>query len=267
MSTLTSTVPTTQVQTAAPSPAPQVSQNMPVTQAPVAAVTDVQTPNLVQQNSFSGAVMQIGNAQIHLLLAEIINFRKQLTARPEFKSQSGWNDSLNAYMLSALQQIQGTLNDATYKPNPTTIVGNASAANNPPASGQGQTQPNTITPENVVLPSSYQGNVRWDLSGNHADIPQVTPTTMPNDFARMFITMLDQLFVQLTRLDSRHQAFSITQYEGAMMNAIINQLFSLLKSYGGSQAQIATPNGVLPSMESSTFQSGNSSAVAVSQSS
>ena len=52
------------------------------------------------QNTFRGANPEFPNLGIHFLLAEVIKFRKQLTVRQEFRSQSGWNDALNRYMVT-----------------------------------------------------------------------------------------------------------------------------------------------------------------------
>ena len=46
---------------------------------------------MAAENTFKGANTEFPNLGIHFILAEIIKFRKQLTVRQEFKSQSGWN--------------------------------------------------------------------------------------------------------------------------------------------------------------------------------
>ena len=51
------------------------------------------------ENTFVGANLEFPNLGIHFILAEIIKLRKQLTIRQEFLSQSGWDNSLNNYMI------------------------------------------------------------------------------------------------------------------------------------------------------------------------
>ena len=65
-------------------------------------------------NTFQGANVEFPNRGIHFLLAEIIKFRKQLTVRQEFKAQSGWNNSLNAYMVRELEKLRDTVENITY---------------------------------------------------------------------------------------------------------------------------------------------------------
>ena len=60
---------------------------------------------MASQNSFSGANLDFPNEGIHFLLAEVIKFRKQLTVRDEFRSQSGWADNLNRYMVTELEKL------------------------------------------------------------------------------------------------------------------------------------------------------------------
>ncbi len=56
-------------------------------------------------NTFDGYQREFSNQGIHFLLAEIIKFRKQLTLRNEFKSQSGWDNGLNAYLVKELEKL------------------------------------------------------------------------------------------------------------------------------------------------------------------
>ena len=44
---------------------------------------------MAAQNTFKGVNLEFPNLGIHFMLAEVIKFRKQLTVRQEFKSQSG----------------------------------------------------------------------------------------------------------------------------------------------------------------------------------
>ena len=93
----------------------------------------------------------------------------------------------------------------------------------------------------------------WDLSGTDVDIPQLHPGNCPNDAARSFIAALDNLFVELTRVDSRHQPYSLTKYESVMIRSLLNVLYTLTQRKGGEVNRSDIPTGTLPSDEASTF--------------
>ena len=95
--------------------------------------------------------------------------------------------------------------------------------------------------------------VTWDLSGADVDIPQLHPGNCPNDAARSFTAALDNFFVELTRLDSRHQPYSVTKYESVMMRSLLNILYTLTQRKGGEINRSDIPTGTLPSGESATF--------------
>ena len=62
---------------------------------------------MAAQNTFKGANTEFPNLGIHFILSEIIKFRKQLTVRQEFKSQSGWNNALNRYSIGKTGKSRG----------------------------------------------------------------------------------------------------------------------------------------------------------------
>ena len=72
-------------------------------------------------NTFRGCNLEFPNLGIHFILAEVIKIRKQLTVRQEFRSQSGWNDSLNRYMVTEIEKIGDTLENITYNPDNLTL--------------------------------------------------------------------------------------------------------------------------------------------------
>lgn len=208
---------------------------------------------LEPENTFSGANMEFPNLGIHFLLAEVIKFRKQLTVRQEFKSQSGWDNALNAYMVEELEKLADTLENVTYNPDPTPKEVLEVQAADTTRSLNDDYNVFAMANDNVVMPSSPPKRVVWDLSGGDIDIPQMVPENCPNDAARSFITALDRFFVALTRLDSRFQPTMVTKYESTMMRAMLNTLYTITQRKGGEINRSDIPTGTLPSHEGGTF--------------
>jgi hypothetical protein len=200
-------------------------------------------------NTFDGYQREFPNSGIHFLLAEIIKFRKQLTLRSEFRSQSGWDNGLNSYMVKELEKLGDTLENITYNPDSFTqeeLEIQAADTNRSLADDYSET---ALTSDNVLMFTRIQRPVVWDLSGNDTDIPQMTTIICPNDAARAFVTHLDTLFTESTRLDSRYQASSITKYESVMLRSLLNELYTITQRKGSEVNKSDIPQGTLPSQE------------------
>ena len=208
---------------------------------------------MAAQNTFKGANTEFPNLGIHFILSEIIKFRKQLTVRQEFKSQSGWNNALNRYMVTEIEKIGDTLENITYTPDALTQEELEAQAADTTRSVADDYNEVALTQDNVLMPVGVNRTVTWDLSGTDVDIPQLHPGNCPNDAARSFIAALDNLFVELTRVDSRHQPYSLTKYESVMIRSLLNVLYTLTQRKGGEVNRSDIPTGTLPSDEASTF--------------
>lgn len=204
-------------------------------------------------STFIGANTTFKNDGIHFLLAEIIKFRIQLTVRSEFKSQSGWDNSLNSYIVTELEKLGDTLENITYNPDALTLEEIEAQAADTTRSLADDYNTRALTTDNVLMPVGVDRAVVWDLSGSHPDIPQLTPENCPNDAARALVTGLDNFFVQATRLDSRHQTDFITKYESSMLRAYLNRLYTLTQRKGGEVNKSDIPQGTLPSQEGATY--------------
>jgi hypothetical protein len=205
------------------------------------------------QNTFRGANLEFPNLGVHFMLAEIIKFRKQLTVRQEFRSQSGWNDSLNRYMITEIEKLGDTLENITYNPDDLTLEELEAQASNTTRSVADDYNDLALTQDNVLMPVGVNRNIVWDLTGADLDIAQLDPSNCPNDAARSFVTALDNVFVELTRLDSRHQPYSVTKYESVMVRSLLNVLYTLSQRKGGEANRSDIPTGTLPSDEGTTF--------------
>lgn len=204
-------------------------------------------------NTFDGANLEFQNRGIHFMLGEVIKFRKQLTVRPEFKGQSGWTDALNAYMVEELEKLNLTRSSITYNPDEKSKDDLEAEAADTTATLADSFNARALSIDNTLLPSYKSARVVWDLSGADMDIPQITPLNCPNDVGRAFITGLDELFVMLTRLDSRFQPATITKQESDMVRSHLNMLYTLTQRKGGEAQKSDIPTGTLPSQESLTF--------------
>jgi len=208
---------------------------------------------LEDQNSFSGSNLDFPNEGIHFILSEVIKFRKQLTVRDEFRSQSGWHDSLNRYMSTELEKLADTLENITYNPDLITQEELEAQAADTTRSLADDYNTRALTSDNVLMPVGMSRRVVWDLTGADPDIPQTSPDIYPNDDARSFIKGLDKLFVELTRLDSRFQTQTITKYESVMMRSLLNTLYTITQRKGGEVNKSDIPSGTLPSQDPETF--------------
>ena len=208
---------------------------------------------MAAENTFTGANVEFPNLGIHFILAEVIKFRKQLTVRQEFKSQSGWNNALNRYMVTEIEKLGDTLENITYNPDTLTLEELEAQAGDSTRNVADDYNELALTQDNVLMPVGVNRKVTWDLSGADVDIPQLHPGNCPNDAARSFTAALDNFFVELTRLDSRHQPYSVTKYESVMMRSLLNILYTLTQRKGGEINRSDIPTGTLPSGESATF--------------
>ena len=162
---------------------------------------------MAADNTFTGANLEFPNLGIHFILAEVVKFRKQLTVRQEFKSQSGWNNALNRYMVTEIEKLGDTLENITYNPDVLTLEELESQAGDSTRNVADDYNELALTQDNVLMPVGVNRKVTWDLTGADIDIPQLHPGNCPNDAARSFTAALDNFFVELTRLDSRHQPY------------------------------------------------------------
>ena len=208
---------------------------------------------MAAQNTFKGANLEFPNLGIHFLLAEVIKFRKQLTVRQEFKSQSGWNNALNRYKVTEIEKLGDTLENITYNPDVLTLEELEAQAGDSTRNVADDYNELALTQDNVLMPVGVNRQVTWDLTGADVDIPQLHPGNCPNDAARSFTSALDNFFVELTRLDSRHQPYSLTKYESVMMRSLLNVLYTLTQRKGGEVNRSDIPTGTLPSDEAATF--------------
>lgn len=208
---------------------------------------------MAQANTFTGANLNFPNKSIHFILAEIVKFRKQLTVRQEFRSESGWNNSLNKYMIDELENLADTLENITYTPEQATQEELEANAGDTTRSLAMDYNAFAVSSDNVLMPVGAPRPVVWDLSGADPDMPQPIVDEFPNDFGRSFVTALDMFFTALTRLDSRHQPQGITKYESVMMRSLLNEMYTITQRKGGEVNKSDIPTGTLPSDEPTTF--------------
>lgn len=207
----------------------------------------------MSQNSFKGTNLKFPNSGIHYMLAEIMKFRKQLTVRDEFRSQSGWTDSLNTYMITELEKLADTVENITSNPSDATLEELEARASDTERTLAADYDVRSLSSDNILMPVSISREIVWDLTGADPDIPQLTPQNCPNDTARTFVTFLDTVFVALTRLDSRFQSQTIMRYESVMIHNYLETLYAITQRKGGEVNKSDIPTGTLPSQEPETF--------------
>ena len=206
------------------------------------------------QNSFTGANMKFPNHGVHFLLAEVVKFRKQLTIRSEFRSQSGWDNALNNYMVAELEKLADTVENITYNPDELTKEELEDLAADTERSLADDYNVRALASDNIVMPNALDREVVWKLDGTDPDVPQMTVDNCPNDAARSFVAGLDRFFVEATRLDSRFARQTITKHESVLLRNLLNELYTLTQRKGGEDNKSDISQGTLPSQEPATFQ-------------
>ena len=134
------------------------------------------------QNAFDVTNLKFRNATIHFIVTEAIKFRKQLTVRPEFKQQSGWDNALNQYMVDELEKLADTLENITYNPSDKTKeeLESDSADTSNSLARDYAAGVYSIHSDNVVMPKSVERELDWDLTGADPDIPQPDEISFKN---------------------------------------------------------------------------------------
>jgi len=207
-------------------------------------------------STFKGSHLSFSNDGIHFMISEIITFRKQLTKRitQDFKTQSGWDNAMNRFMVTNLEKLADTLENITYTEGSFTQEELEANAANTARSLSDDYEVSSISADNVVMPVGVEREVIWKLDGSDPDIPQLTQENCPNDFARGFVTLLDKVFCELTRLDSRNNYLVITKYESVMMRSLLESLYAITQRKGGEANRMDIPSGTLNKDEPSTFE-------------
>jgi hypothetical protein len=212
----------------------------------------------MMKHTFTGLVPSFPNKGIHFLITEALTFRKQLTIRDEFRSQSGWNDAMNGYIKRQLEALAQTVKRITYSP----------SGSDPDAVKDQRIQEakdtslkladvfdgTSINSDDLVMPSTgMPKTVPFELSGNHPDFPQPTHDIIENDFARTFVIGLDSFIVSASQLDSRTQPSTINAMESAQLQSLLNELYFVAEIKGGEENRVETPTGLMPSDRPGTY--------------
>ena len=160
---------------------------------------------------------------------------------------------MNNYMVAQLEKLADTLENVTYHPGTKTQEQLESEASDTSSSLAAKYDVHAVSSDAVLMPAGIVRPVVWDLSGDHEDYPQVNPENCPNDHLRAFITGLDRVFVELTRLDCRHESRNIPKYQSVMIHALLNELYTITQRKGGEQNRSDSPTGTFPTQDRSSF--------------
>lgn len=207
------------------------------------------------EHSFYSTVMTFHNLDIHALLGKIMSFRIQLITRPELRRVSGWNDALTNYISRELERISDQLAVTTHSMSGRTRDDWRTIAKNTEGSLADSYDKNTLAADELLGPPGVPRTIVWDLTGTDPNIPQLDPNLHQNTELRHFIILLDRLFVEASRCQSRHNPRMIDAADSAILRVhFLEPLYALNERYGGSVNSSDAPNGVLPSEEPETFQ-------------
>jgi hypothetical protein len=204
-------------------------------------------------NTFNGTNTNFVNQGVHYFVARIMNVRQQLTVRNELKALGGWNDAFNVYLVDSLEDLSDTLENITYNPDliPQSTLEDQAADTTRTLNADYNDK--ALASDNLMMPVSSIRELVYQLDGSDINIPQMTPENCPNVTLRAFITGLDELLKQATRLDSRHQSNTVTKAESAMLRAYLSNLYTVTQRDGGEVNRTQIPNGTSPSQEKDTL--------------
>lgn len=205
-----------------------------------------------EQNSFTNARLNdIVNEDIHTILGKVMSFRRQLTSRTEFKSQSGWDTPMNNFMVARLEDIAKYLQYCTVKVDTRSQSElETEAADNSISLAESYEKAKEVAfaHDNILGSVGVPIPVVYDLTGQDPNYPQPTEELIPNPEARNFIKKLDKMFVELTCLDSRHSPYGIEKYDSTKVREhYLSKLYAACQNFGGESNRQDVPTGVMAS--------------------
>lgn len=203
----------------------------------------------MSENSFEGIVKTFTNVGIHAFCAEIMTIRQQITVRNELRTRSGWDNSMQNYIVKALEKLRDTVENICYNPDVLSQEELEAQAVDTTRSIADDYNTRAIASDNILMPNTLPRTLAYVLDGTDLDVPIVDKNNCPNETLRLFIKGLDELMVQSTRLDDRNNRNLISKYSGAMLVSLINELYTLAVRKGGESNRLDIPVGVLPSQE------------------
>lgn len=192
------------------------------------------------KHTFTGIRPVFPNLAIHKIISEEFTpFRAALCRRPEFQSNGLWEQPLVTFCHSYLTKIAGAIRDLTQKDEvsvtaPLTdrqktlddsikrMIGSESleaiAADSNSTHGDLFLQPATPRIQAIT----------FDWTGIDPDVPQPTPGRFQDPSARVLITGLDVLIVEMTNSPSSNASRTIIRNDAAIWIAWIADLYNVV---------------------------------------
>ena len=201
------------------------------------------------RNTFEGMNKKFPNRGIHVLVTETLEWRIQMTTRPERKTSGGWDNAINEFMMQGLEDASATVERITYSPTSTSKEELEQRAADTSRTLKADYDGKSINSDNTVMPPAPDDEVAYDLSGAHPNFPQPTSDEFPNAFFRAFVKGLDGFIVDATRLTSRNLPATISKFESVILRNRLNELYAICQEKGGEEKRKDIPTGTLPSQE------------------
>jgi hypothetical protein len=194
------------------------------------------------KNSFTGIRAVFPNVAIHTVISEdFLPFRMALCRRTEFQTPGLWEGPLVTFVQQWLTRISESIRQITAideLPVDSPLTDRVEALNahvarmvdkgeslesiaNDPRATHGDLMLQPANPRTQTL--------TFDYTGNHPDFPQPTPGRFKDSSARVLITGLDLLVVEMTNSPSSNATRTVNRHDSALWIGWLADLYNVAR--------------------------------------
>ena len=217
----------------------------------------------MNNNSFAGTNLRVGNLGVRSIIGEMLDFRTQVTRTDWIRQLGGWDHGANQNFAEGLGNVRKTLAHVTY--NQTPSVDNDESATDA-SSGQRERElarqaeainedarlvnlfraGEPLAIDDVAMPASFQSVLPYDLSGENPDFPQMSDPKFKNNWLKQFVAVLDIFVRDASTLACAPSGASIPQRQSVMLHNHLQAAFAILQTKGGPNNAPHVVNGTDP---------------------
>jgi hypothetical protein len=217
----------------------------------------------MNNNSFAGTNLRVGNHGVRSIVGEMLDFRAQVTRTDWLRQLGGWDHGANQMFAEGLGHVRKTLAHVTYNERPAVDTGaSATGASAGQRERELERQAEAIdenatllelfrsgeplSVDDVAMPASFQAVLPYDLTGANPDFPQMSDPKFKNNWLKQFIAVLDIFVRDATTLACAPSGSSIPQRQSVMLHNHLETAFAILQVKGGPNRAAHVVNGTDP---------------------
>lgn len=217
----------------------------------------------MNNNSFAGTNLRVGNHGIRSVMAEMLDFRTQVTRTDWIRQLGGWDHGANQNFAEGLGQVRRTLAHVTYNEAPAPDSGeSATGASAGQRERELQREAEAINEDatllelfnageplavdDVAMPASFQAILPFDLTGANPDYPQMSDPKFKNNWLKQFVAVLDIFVRDASTLACAPSGSSIPKRQSVMLHSHLQTAFAILQVKGGPKNATHVVNGTDP---------------------